>query len=70
VLEYRQHKKNVEVRWKTDVKNFTMPVEYTINGKPSRLNANNDWQKLPVKTTSDKVNFNTKKMYFKTAEMQ
>lgn len=70
VLECRQHKKKVEVRWKTDVKNFTMPVEFTINGSVSRLNATNDWQKLPVKTTLDKVDFNTKKMYFKTSKMQ
>ncbi|MGX7666630.1 M1 family metallopeptidase [Flavobacterium pedocola] len=70
VLEIRQHKKNVEIRWKTDVKNFSMPVEYTINGNSYRSNASNNWQKLPQKSTVDKMEFNTKKMYFKTSKAQ
>ena len=68
VLEFRQKKKNIEVRWKTDVTDFNMPVEYTINGKTSRFKATTSWQKLSQKTTTDKIDFNTKKMYFKTSK--
>jgi aminopeptidase N len=64
ILEIRQNNKNVEVRWKTDVENFSMPVEYDLNGKNSRINANNNWQKLPTKCSIDKVTFNNTKMYF------
>lgn len=64
VLETRQHKKNVQVRWKTDVTNFEMPIEYTLNGVVSRINCTNNWQNLSKKTTLNKVEFNNTKMYF------
>ncbi|CAM3622735.1 metalloprotease [Flavobacterium saliperosum S13] len=64
VLEVRQHKKNVQIRWKTDVANFEMPVEYTLDGFVSRINATNNWQSLPKKTNLDKVAFNKTKMFF------
>lgn len=64
VLEVRQVKKNVEIRWKTDVTNFEMPVEYTIKEKSARIKVTNDWQKLPEKANINEVDFNNKKMFF------
>jgi len=68
-LEVRQNKKNVEVRWKTDVTNFEMPVEYTQNGKTARINTTNNWQKLPNKATLQKVEFNKLKMFYKISKL-
>lgn len=64
VLEVRQVKKNVEIRWKTDVTNFEMPVEYTIKEKSARIKVTNDWQKLTEKANVNDVDFNNKKMFF------
>lgn len=63
-LEVRQNKNHVELRWKTDIKEFSMPVEYNVSGKKSRINVTNTWQKLPNKTKISAVEFDTKKMYF------
>lgn len=68
VLEVRQTKKNVEVRWKTDEKNFSMPVEYSIGDSTERTDATNNWKKLPKKTTLENVTFNTKKMFYKVSK--
>ncbi|ESU24781.1 metalloprotease [Flavobacterium enshiense DK69] len=62
-LEVRQNGKNVEIRWKTDVANFVMPLEYTLNGKTTRINTTNNWQSIP-KATMDKVEFNKLKMFY------
>jgi aminopeptidase N len=64
VLEVRQHKKNVEVRWKTDATNFEMPVEYTSDGIVSRINVTNDWQKIPKKTQINNITFDKTKMFY------
>lgn len=50
-LEVKLNKKKLEYRWVTDVKNFAMPVGLTVNGKPLRINATNDWQSVTVETT-------------------
>lgn len=50
-LEVKLNKKKLEYRWVTDVKNFAMPVGLTINGKPLRVKATNDWQSVTVETT-------------------
>ena len=49
VLELRIQKNKLEYRWRTDEPNFVMPIDVSINNKPIRLNATNDWQKLNQK---------------------
>lgn len=63
-LEVRQNDKNVEVRWKTDVTNFEMPLEYKLNGKTARINITNTWKKLADKATVEQVDFNREKMFY------
>jgi aminopeptidase N len=54
-LEVKLNKKKLEYRWVTDVKNFAMPVGLTVNGKPLRINATNDWQSVTVETTDSNM---------------
>lgn len=64
-LEIRQSGKNIEVRWNTDVKNFSMPFEYFIGGKSFRFTATNSWKKLPNKITAEELlEVDKTKMYF------
>ncbi len=37
----------LQYRWNTDVKNFQIPVEVTIDGKEKRLDATNTWKNMP-----------------------
>lgn len=69
ILEVRQDKSNVEVRWKTDVANFVMPVEYTSNGTKARITVTNSWQPLPKKATLDQVEFNKMKMFYTLSKL-
>jgi len=45
-LQLKKEGKKVLYRWKTDVKNFKMPVDVFIQGKEIRLPATNDWHKI------------------------
>lgn len=63
-LELRTRDNRVEYRWKADVANFKMPVEYTYEGKANRINVTTEWQKFDTKIKADQLSFNTKKMYF------
>lgn len=54
-LEVKLNKKKLEYRWVTDVKNFAMPVGLTLNGKPLRIDATNDWQSVTVETADSNM---------------
>ncbi|WP_286912401.1 M1 family metallopeptidase [Flavobacterium sp. UBA4197] len=63
-LELRTENQRVEYRWKTNVTDFQMPIEYSYNGKTSRVNVTNEWQQFDKKTDLNKLKFNTQKMYY------
>lgn len=63
-LELRTRNNRLEYRWKADVENFEMPIEYTYDGKTNRINVTSEWQKFDKKIKADKLSFNTMKMYF------
>lgn len=44
VLEIKAHKNQFKYRWVTDEPNFEMPIDITIDGKKTRLNATNEWK--------------------------
>ncbi len=44
VLELKIHISEIEFRWKTNAKDFTMPVIFRINGKEIRINPTNEWK--------------------------
>lgn len=82
VLQYKARQKGNDVkldyRWKTDVKNFSMPVEVTsfyqykfgvATKKFIRINATSDWQtmELPNMTAKD-FDVNTDRFYVKKEE--
>ncbi|WP_347070113.1 M1 family metallopeptidase [Flavobacterium sp. WV_118_3] len=64
VLELRTQNNRLEYRWKANVENFQMPVEYTYKGKTARIDVTTEWQKFDKKVTADQLEFNTKKMYY------
>ncbi|WP_310556738.1 M1 family metallopeptidase [Flavobacterium sp.] len=51
-LEIRKSKKCFEYRWKTNEKNFEMPVDVLINDKEFRLDATNSWNIIKEKIKS------------------
>jgi len=56
VLEFKQHKKYLEYRWKTEEPDFEMPVEVKIYDKKYRFNVTNKWQIIrlsDLKSTKD-----------------
>ena len=54
VFEYRIKKKRFEFRWKTDVVNFSMPLDIKIKGKKIRIYPTSEWQKLNNKISAQK----------------
>ena len=54
VFEYRIKKKYFEYRWKTDVVNFSMPLDINIKGKKTRIHPTSEWQKLNSKIINSK----------------
>jgi len=64
VLELRTQNNRLEYRWKANVDNFQMLVEYTYKGKTARIDVTTEWQKFDKKITADQLEFNTKKMYY------
>lgn len=50
ILELKTVKEKVYYRWKTDVKNFNMPIEVSFNNETFRWDANNEWKKSTLKT--------------------
>src|SRR5262249_7742297 len=84
VFQYKARQKgkdtNLEFRWKTDVKNFTMPVEvvdfydYQFGNVTKRfklINATNEWQTIILPGMSAKnIDVNTDKFYVKKEEVK
>lgn len=54
VFEYRIRKKRLEFRWKTDIVNFSMPLDINIKGKKIRLHPTSAWQKWNGKIVKSK----------------
>ena len=70
VLQLKLNKGKLEYRWQTNEPNFSMPVEVTINGKLSRLNATNNWQSLKTDAKNfDAVSVATNKFYVKVEKL-
>lgn len=69
VLQLRMNGNRFEYRWKTDVANFTMPVEVTAQGKTLRLNATNNWQTADAVVDNIKSVEAARKKFFIKTEM-
>ncbi len=66
VLEFQKNKNNIEYRWKTDEKNFEMPVDIILDDQEIRIAATNTWKKLNQKVKAIKdIKVNTRKFYVK-----
>ena len=50
ILELKTTKEKVYYRWKTDEKNFNMPIEVTFENQIYRWEADHEWQKSTLKT--------------------
>ncbi|PWA04650.1 M1 family metallopeptidase [Flavobacterium psychrotolerans] len=58
---HTDEKRFLSLKWKTDEKNFGMPIEVTINGKMHRILVSDKWTetKEKIKDTFGSKNFNT-----------
>ena len=67
-LQLKKHGNKILYRFKTDVKNFKMPLDVLILGKESRLLVTNDWKTImvPIKNIED-VKVKEKYFYIKTS---
>ena len=63
-LELIQEKKCLNYRWITDVKDFAMPVELSINGEKKWIQPTTYWQTIKIKK-SDVVDVNNYQQFFK-----
>ena len=62
LLEFRIHKKNLEARWVTNVKNFELPIDYQIDNKKNRILVTNEWIKIPHAKTYENLVLTMDKM--------
>jgi len=70
-LQIKPVKKGFEYYWKTDVKNFEMPVEITLNGKEVRLKATNKPQFYKIKEKKKTmIDVTLSKFYVKASFIQ
>ena len=70
VLQLKLNNGKLEYRWQTGEPNFAMPVEITIDGKPTRLKATNNWQLIKtVAKKIDEINVATTKFYVKVDKL-
>ncbi len=60
-FEYQIKKKKLEYRWKSDLKEFNMPLDIIIKGKKIRIEPTTSWKKYPSKISnkSDFAVFNS-----------
>jgi aminopeptidase N len=65
ILEIEPVGNSFTYRWKTDVKNFEMPFEFTYNGRIYKLTATNDWHTFSEKMEIDKADFSSRKFFYK-----
>lgn len=64
VLEHRIENKKLQVRWKTDVTMFKMPIEYSVKNKNNRILITNNWATLPKVESINYIIIDTNKMLF------
>jgi aminopeptidase N len=70
ILQLKLNGKNIEYKWQTNEPDFAMPVELIVEGKTTRLNATNNWQKLPTTVTNlDNVDAANNKFYIKVQHL-
>ncbi len=55
ILEIRIKKSKFEYRWKTDVKDFNMPIDVVYKNKEIRLKPTNNWTKSDLKFSDVKI---------------
>jgi aminopeptidase N len=53
-LEYKISKKYLEYRWKSDLENFSMPIDLQVKGKKIRVYPNSKWKKSKIKVSKTK----------------
>ncbi|MFA7445319.1 MAG: M1 family metallopeptidase [Flavobacteriaceae bacterium] len=63
-LQIETHKKGFTYYWKTDVKNFEMPVEIILDGKTIRLQVTNQPQRYKTKSKG-KISVNSDKFFIR-----
>lgn len=70
VLQLRASKGKLEYRWETDVKDFAMPVDVTVNEKEVRLTGTNNWQTANLNIKNSKnIEALTDKFYIKVEKL-
>ncbi|PJB13375.1 MAG: peptidase M1 [Flavobacteriales bacterium CG_4_9_14_3_um_filter_40_17] len=65
ILEVEPVENSFRFRWKTDVENFEMTFEFIYNGKKYRQTATNNWQQFSGKVDLVKIDFNSRKFFYK-----
>ena len=69
VLELRKNKKQLEFRWKSDEKNFEMPVDIKLIDKTIRIYPTNTWKKSDFKISKlDAVDVLTSKFLIEVSK--
>lgn len=68
VLEMKQEAHHTLIRWRTDIKNFSMPLEMVIQGKRRRLTVNNMWRTLP-NVSPDAIKVDTERFYIRVEQI-
>ncbi|NBL64157.1 M1 family peptidase [Flavobacterium sp. NST-5] len=63
-LEFFQTKKELTLRFVTDVKNFKMPIWINIDGVDHKIEISNNWTSVKIKKRSD-INFHESHFYIK-----
>lgn len=67
-LQLKKDGKSVSYRWKSDIKDFKMPVEVYVNQKKVRLQATSDWKKLQMDNNSGEIKVNELEFYINTTK--
>ncbi|HKJ47778.1 MAG TPA: M1 family metallopeptidase, partial [Christiangramia sp.] len=66
VLQLQQGDDFIRYRWKTDVINFSMPVDVIIDEEEIRFNATSEWQSYETGEELDELSINDLEFYIKT----
>jgi len=65
-LQFKKEKNVISYRWKTDVKNFEIPVELSNDAEEIRIYPTNKWQELDQEISTKHLKVNLKKFYITT----
>ena len=66
VLQLQQGDDFIRYRWKTDVINFSMPVDVIIDEEEIRFNATSEWQSYETGEELDELSINDLEFYIET----